>query len=83
MKVVESKDSKSLERTTLMATQGGTHEQHQKAGHAGGVATAEHRSQGSNNSSPIQDTVNQSTGIRGGTPEQHAKAGSQSHKNTK
>jgi hypothetical protein len=66
-----------------MATQGGTHEQHQKAGHAGGFATAGNRSKQSAANVTPQDTNNRNNGARGGTHEQHVNAGSQSHKNTK
>lgn len=53
-----------------MAERGGTHEQHQQAGRAGGQATTErpHSQSGS--------------GTQGGTHEQHVAAGQQSHKNT-
>jgi len=59
-------------------TQGGSHEQHVKAGEqshkntAGGTGGAgEHEKQ-------VQD---RGTGTQGGTHEQHVKAGQQSHKN--
>ena len=55
-----------------MATQGGTHEQHVKAGQQS------HKNQNEED----QTTERESSGSaqRGGTHEQHAKAGQQSHK---
>ncbi len=56
-----------------MANQGGSHEQHVKAG-----------KQSHKNTEPQQASSNKdqsSSGARGGNNEQHGKAGQQSHKN--
>lgn len=54
--------------------QGGTHEQHVKAGQQS------HKNDG-NKQSGSGSRSGGSSGMRGGTPEQHAEAGRQSHKN--
>nr|WP_244471366.1 MULTISPECIES: hypothetical protein [Rhizobium] len=59
-----------------MANQGGTHEQHVKAGQQSHKNDANARS----SSSGGRDA--QSSGSRGGSHEQHVKAGQQSHKNS-
>jgi hypothetical protein len=57
-------------------TQGGTPEQHAKAG------SQSHKNDG-NKQSGAAGSGSKSGGTRGGTPEQHAEAGRQSHKNDK
>ena len=57
-----------------MANQGGSHEQHVKAGEQS------HKNTGTSQGEKNEGT--HSTGTRGGTHEQHVKAGQQSHKNT-
>ena len=57
-----------------MANQGGSHEQHVKAGEQS------HKNTGTSHAG--KDEAEHSTGTRGGTHEQHVKAGQQSHKNT-
>ncbi|TBN09605.1 hypothetical protein EYC79_20800 [Agrobacterium cavarae] len=62
-----------------MANQGGTHEQHVKAGkqsHKNSDDKATTRSASSKSSADSK-----SSGKQGGSPEQHMKAGQQSHKN--
>ena len=56
-------------------TQGGTPEQHAKAG------SQSHKNDGNKQSG--SGSGSKSGGTRGGTPEQHAEAGRQSHKNDK
>jgi hypothetical protein len=57
-------------------TQGGSHEQHVKAGQQS------HKNDGNKQSgSGSGSRSGGSGGTRGGTPEQHAEAGRQSHKN--
>ena len=60
-----------------MANQGGTHEQHVKAGQQS------HKNMESNtrNASSTGSREQHSGGSRGDTHEQHVKAGQQSHKN--
>ncbi|MBB3440685.1 hypothetical protein LVY75_19825 [Sinorhizobium sp. B11] len=58
-----------------MANQGGSHEQHVKAGQQS------HKNTGSQQQASSRDNQS-SSGTRGGTHEQHVKAGQQSHKNT-
>jgi len=60
-----------------MANQGGTHEQHVKAGQQSHKNTDDNTRSASSSGSREQ----QSSGTRGGTHEQHVKAGQQSHKN--
>jgi hypothetical protein len=55
--------------------QGGTHEQHVKAGQQS------HKNDGNQQSGSRSGGSAGSGGTRGGTPEQHAEAGRQSHKN--
>ena len=57
-----------------MANQGGSHEQHVKAGQQS------HKNTGSQQASSRDNQT--SSGTRGGTHEQHVKAGQQSHKNS-
>jgi hypothetical protein len=57
-----------------MANQGGSHEQHVKAGQQSHKDTDAKQASSSNN--------NDSSGTRGGSHEQHVKAGQQSHKNS-
>ncbi|MEB2846492.1 hypothetical protein [Endobacterium cereale] len=57
-----------------MANQGGSHEQHVKAGEQS------HKNTGSQKSASSGE--NQGSGTRGGSHEQHVKAGQQSHKNS-
>ncbi|TXH84518.1 MAG: hypothetical protein E6Q77_02450 [Rhizobium sp.] len=61
-----------------MANQGGTHEQHVKAGQQSHKNTDNNTRHASSGSSHEQH----SGGSRGGTHEQHVKAGQQSHKNS-
>jgi hypothetical protein len=56
-----------------MATQGGSHEQHVKAGEQS------HKNTGSQQNTSSSDNK-QGSGTRGGSHEQHVKAGQQSHK---
>ncbi|HWU63549.1 MAG TPA: hypothetical protein VN112_16140 [Ensifer sp.] len=58
-----------------MANQGGSHEQHVKAGEQS------HKNTGSQQNAS-SDKDNSSSGSRGGSHEQHVKAGQQSHKNS-
>ncbi len=58
-----------------MANQGGTHEQHVKAGEQSHKNTQR-------NASSSSGSNNQFAGARGGSHEQHVKAGQQSHKNS-
>ncbi|MFT4003877.1 MAG: hypothetical protein QM684_26900 [Rhizobium sp.] len=60
-----------------MANQGGSHEQHVKAGQQS------HKNMDDNtrNASPSGSREQHTGGSRGGTHEQHVKAGQQSHKN--
>jgi len=60
-----------------MANQGGTHDQHVKAGQQS--HKNEQQNQGTRQASASDNRNNEST--RGGTHEQHVKAGQQSHKN--
>jgi hypothetical protein len=58
-------------------TQGGTHEQHVKAGQQS------HKDNPAKDSDQMsQGTGSSKSGTQGGTHEQHVKAGQQSHKNT-
>ena len=65
-----------------MANQGGSHEQHVKAGEQS------HKNSSSSSSSARDDMYSKSSdsksgsGTRGGSHEQHVKAGQQSHKNS-
>jgi len=54
-------------------SQGGSHEQHVKAGEQS------HKNDGSSSSN---NQSNESSGTRGGSHEQHVRAGEQSHKNS-
>jgi hypothetical protein len=56
-----------------MANQGGSHEQHVKAGQQS------HKNEGSSSGSGGNKS---GSGTRGGSHEQHVKAGEQSHKNS-
>ncbi|WP_454849387.1 hypothetical protein [Rhizobium binxianense] len=58
-----------------MANQGGTHEQHVKAGQQS------HKNTGGSSERSASSRDGQSSGTRGGSHEQHVKAGQQSHKN--
>ncbi|MGO7655065.1 hypothetical protein ACC702_04305 [Rhizobium ruizarguesonis] len=58
-----------------MANQGGTHEQHVKAGRQS------HKNDPNARSASVGRDA-QSSGTRGGSHEQHVKAGQQSHKNS-
>ncbi len=59
-----------------MANQGGSHEQHVKAGEQS------HKNEGGSRPQQAQnDKSSQGGGQRGGSHEQHVKAGEQSHKN--
>ncbi|MGO7790217.1 hypothetical protein [Rhizobium ruizarguesonis] len=58
-----------------MANQGGTHEQHVKAGQQS------HKNDSNARSASVGRDA-QSSGTRGGSHEQHVKAGQQSHKNS-
>ncbi|NEI68582.1 hypothetical protein GR212_03280 [Rhizobium lusitanum] len=60
-----------------MANQGGTHDQHVKAGQQSHKNTEDNTRNASSSGSHEQH----SGGSRGGTHEQHVKAGQQSHKN--
>jgi hypothetical protein len=62
-----------------MANQGGTHEQHVKAGQQSHKNTD---SSDRNKSASSARDDQHSSGTRGGTHEQHVKAGQQSHKNS-
>ncbi len=55
--------------------QGGSHEQHVKAGQQS------HKNDGNKQSASSSSSNARSGGVQGGTPEQHAAAGRQSHKN--
>lgn len=55
-------------------TQGGTHEQHVKAGQQSHKNDGNHKSAGGHG--------DKQSSTRGGTHEQHVKAGQQSHKNS-
>ncbi|WP_041678642.1 hypothetical protein [Rhizobium etli] len=59
-----------------MANQGGTHEQHVKAGQQS------HKNGSNTRSASSGGRDAQSSGTRGGSHEQHVKAGQQSHKNS-
>lgn len=60
-----------------MPNQGGSHEQHVKAGQQS------HKNTDTKQASSKQDSDNQSSsGARGGSHEQHVKSGQQSHKNS-
>nr|WP_245442367.1 hypothetical protein [Rhizobium chutanense] len=59
-----------------MANQGGTHEQHVKAGQQS------HKNDSKDRSASSGGRDAQSSGTRGGSHEQHVKAGQQSHKNS-
>ncbi|MBX5170457.1 hypothetical protein HJB84_11380 [Rhizobium sp. NZLR1b] len=59
-----------------MANQGGTHEQHVKAGQQS------HKNDSNARSSSSGGSDAQSSGTRGGSHEQPVKAGQQSHKNS-
>ncbi|MBY2945232.1 hypothetical protein [Rhizobium leguminosarum] len=60
-----------------MANQGGSHEQHVKAGQQS------HKNQGAKSaSSGSAGREDNSRGTQGGSHEQHVKAGQQSHKNS-
>jgi hypothetical protein len=61
-------------KNSRSGNQGGTHEQHVKAGQQS------HKNDG-NKQSGSAGSSSRSGGTRGGTPEQHAAAGRQSHKN--
>jgi hypothetical protein len=61
-------------KNSRSGTQGGTREQHAKAGQQS------HKNDG-NKQSGSAGSSSRSSGTRGGTPEQHAAAGRQSHKN--
>ena len=62
----------------MSGNQGGSHEQHGKAGqqsHKNAGSEGEHRGS-------VQEQQDKGEHTRGGTHEQHVKAGQQSHKNT-
>ncbi|CAN7531695.1 hypothetical protein LJR251_003686 [Rhizobium rhizogenes] len=61
-----------------MANQGGTHEQHVKAGQQ----SHKNMDNTTRNASSSGSREQQSSSSRGGTHEQHVKAGQQSHKNS-
>jgi len=63
----------------MMANQGGSHEQHVKAGQQS------HKNEGSSSGSGGDKSGGDKSGsgTRGGSHEQHVKAGEQSHKNSK
>lgn len=61
-----------------MANQGGTHEQHVKAGQQSHKNSDDKTRSASSGS----DADKKQSGTRGGSSEQHAKAGQQSHKNS-
>lgn len=60
-----------------MANQGGTHDQHVKAGQQ----SHKNMEDNTRNASSSGSHEQRSGGSRGGTHEQHVKAGQQSHKN--
>ncbi len=60
----------------IMANQGGSHEQHVKAGQQS------HKNAGSQASTSKNKEDTQSSGSRGGSHEQQGKAGKQSHRNS-
>ncbi|WP_112722118.1 hypothetical protein [Rhizobium mayense] len=60
-----------------MASQGGSHDQHVKAGQQSHKNTDK-----DTNSKQASSRNEQSGGTRGGSHEQHVKAGQQSHKNS-
>ncbi|MBB3385021.1 MULTISPECIES: hypothetical protein [unclassified Rhizobium] len=62
-----------------MANQGGTHEQHVKAGQQ---SHKNMDNDNTRNASASGSREQHSGGSRGGTHEQHVKAGQQSHKNS-
>jgi hypothetical protein len=62
-------------RRNTMANQGGSHEQHAKAGQQS------HKNASTKQASSEADTKS-SSGKQGGSHEQHVKAGQQSHKNS-
>ena len=62
-----------------MANQGGSHEQHVKAGEQSHKNTG---SQSAGSGSNKTSDNNQTSGTRGGSHEQHVNAGQQSHKNS-
>ena len=57
------------------SNQGGSHEQHVKAGEQS------HKNEGGGQRQAQENKSSQGGGERGGTHEQHVKAGQQSHKN--
>ncbi|MGY5778030.1 hypothetical protein [Rhizobium sp. LEGMi135b] len=62
-----------------MANQGGTHEQHMKAGQQ---SHKNMDNDNTRNAASASSREQHSGGSRGGTHEQHVKAGQQSHKNS-
>jgi hypothetical protein len=62
--------------------QGGTHEQHVKAGQQSHKNSGNSQS-GAGSSVSSASSGSRSGGVQGGTHEQHVKAGQQSHKNSK
>jgi hypothetical protein len=60
-----------------MANQGGSHEQHVKAGQQSHKNQGTHQASGASHG---KDTQNK--GAQGGSHDQHVKAGQQSHKNS-
>ncbi|MGE7369488.1 hypothetical protein ACQKKX_10540 [Neorhizobium sp. NPDC001467] len=65
-----------------MANQGGSHEQHVKAGQQSHKNQGVKASSGSSSRSDNSSRGTGSSGKQGGTHEQHVKAGQQSHKNS-
>ncbi len=64
----------------IMANQGGSHEQHVKAGQSKSGSKQASSTKSSTAKSASSD--NKSSGKQGGSHEQHVKAGQQSHKNS-
>jgi len=75
---INSEDSQIM--ATQTGTQGGTHEQHVKAGEQSHKNTPSQHASDSKGSSQSGGAHSGSTGTQGGTHEQHVKAGQQSHK---
>ena len=65
-----------------MANQGGSHEQHAKAGQSKSGSKQASPCKSSTSKSASPETGSTSSGKQGGSHEQHVKAGQQSHKNS-
>jgi hypothetical protein len=76
-------DHPSNKECDMSGTQGGSHEQHVKAGQQSHKnADSQSKSEGEHTRGSVQEQQDKGEHTRGGSQEQHAKAGQQSHEST-